>query len=397
MRTRPWQSIFFVPLMMLCVGNVQSEALGTRPISTLEPVHTLAQSLAAPEAEKLFRRDPRWLGGDAALSITLDEQRTLWLFGDSFIATSDTRRRTESKMIRNSVAVQHGRELSSAEIQFYWREAPSVSSLPASFFKDPKPYWYWPGHGVRLKEGPLVLFLFRMKDTPGEDLGFRAIGYAMAIIEHPELDPMSWDIRLIPGQTPPFDALPATAVIRQGDYLVAMAIRQQGAHQGYLMRIPVLGLLNGHTPSTQWWMGDRDGWVEQAALAGRQPSQIIDDAGAECSIHWDADRGQFVHIATQGFGRSVIALRSSAKITGPWSEARIIYQPPESEKPSAFVYAAKAHPQLSVKGRKGLVVSYASSSMQFDELLSAEGEQNLYWPKLAVIPIKGLTGVADTR
>ena len=58
------------------------------------------------EADELFRRgDPRWLGGDGAYSVDLGGERTLWLFGDSFIATSPAHTRSESTIVRNSIAV----------------------------------------------------------------------------------------------------------------------------------------------------------------------------------------------------------------------------------------------------------------------------------------------------
>ncbi len=57
---------------------------------------------AFTEAEELFRRDPRWLGADAALSIPLADGRTVWLFGDTFIAKSSAHVRSESEMVRNT-------------------------------------------------------------------------------------------------------------------------------------------------------------------------------------------------------------------------------------------------------------------------------------------------------
>ena len=41
---------------------------------------------AWPEADAMFHRDPRWLGGDDAYSIDLGDGRIAWFFGDSFVA-----------------------------------------------------------------------------------------------------------------------------------------------------------------------------------------------------------------------------------------------------------------------------------------------------------------------
>src|SRR5690606_24624691 len=77
---------------------------------------------AWPEADVLFHRDARWLGGDAAYSVDLGDERTLWLFGGSFVATSERHVRGESTMVRNSVAVQTGAVPVTACMAFGWGE-----------------------------------------------------------------------------------------------------------------------------------------------------------------------------------------------------------------------------------------------------------------------------------
>src|SRR4051812_10363146 len=73
-----------------------------------------------PEAEALFRTDPRWLGGDAVYSIDLGNSRVLWLFGDSFVDLSTKHSRHSAKMPHSTVAVQTGLDLATSKLQFYW-------------------------------------------------------------------------------------------------------------------------------------------------------------------------------------------------------------------------------------------------------------------------------------
>src|SRR5438477_11118578 len=87
-----------------------------------------------PEADRLFHQDPRWLGADAAYSIDLGAERSLWLFGDTFVATSAGGRRTASSMPRNTVAVQDGRNPATATMRFFWGS--DAAGKPASFFPD---------------------------------------------------------------------------------------------------------------------------------------------------------------------------------------------------------------------------------------------------------------------
>src|SRR5689334_15647058 len=61
-----------------------------------------------PEGDRLFHADPRWLGGDAAISVPLSSDRVLWLFGDSFVDETAPYTRSEATFVHNTVAVQTG-------------------------------------------------------------------------------------------------------------------------------------------------------------------------------------------------------------------------------------------------------------------------------------------------
>ena len=54
-----------------------------------------------PQAQQAFRQDALWHGGDGAASLTLSTDRTLWLFGDTFVGAS----RPKSQIVRNSLGL----------------------------------------------------------------------------------------------------------------------------------------------------------------------------------------------------------------------------------------------------------------------------------------------------
>lgn len=341
-----------------------------------------------PAGEALFHRDPRWLGADAALSVPLDGEQTLWLFGDTFVATSEAHRRSESRMVRNTLALQTGLDPGSATMEFRWGRA--EDGAPASFFPERAEAWYWPGHGVRVEKA-LVVFLFTLVATPGEGLGFDGAGYALARIEDVSAPLASWKPVILDAPPLPFDALPATAVVREGEHVVALAIRQHGVHAGALVRWPAVTLATGSLAGAEWWDGER--WTPEAELGPRGPAFVLDDAGAECSLHRDAS-GRYVHVASYGFGASTIGLRSAPALTGPWSVPTTIYRPPESDAPRPFVYAAKAHPELS--GPQGeLLVTYATNSFEFADLFTPAGERGLYWPRVVAVPLELVPAIAS--
>jgi hypothetical protein len=337
------------------------------------------------EAERLFHQDPRWLGGDGALSIPLSNDRILWLFGDTFIATSDVHVRSEAKLVRNTVAIQTGKDPRTASVSFMWGREPGGS--PASFFPEHGGRFYWPGHGVCLKQGPLVIFLYALVATPGRGLGFSPVGYAIAVIHNPDEPLHAWKPHIVDAEAGTFDAVPATAVIEDNGYIVALAIRQRGTHAGALVRYPEADLARGDVTTAEWWAGDAVGWVPASSLGKDGPAYVLKDAGSECSIHWDKRTGSFIHVASYGFGSTEIGLRTARALTGPWSFPLIVYRPPESDGPRPFVYAGKAHPELTGQEPADLIITYATNSFEFSDLLTEQGERTLYWPRFVAVRV----------
>jgi hypothetical protein len=321
-----------------------------------------------PAADALFRRDPRWLGGDAVYSVDLGAQRLLWLFGDSFVATDDRGDRRASVLVRNSIAVQHGRAPDDATMAFHWRVG--GDGRPQPFFGSEEPHGFWPLHGIRLAEGPLVLFQTRVRDTPGIGLGFAIDGWRIVRIDDADGDPARWrwqEVALPP--LPPACVL-GTAVWRDGAHLVALGTHGNGPHRGLLGRLPIAGLRHGRA-TIEWW--DGASWTD-----GAPPAFVLDDAGPECSLHRHG--GDWLHVYSRGFGRTTVAVHTAAAPQGPWSAARDLFTPPESMATNPFVYAAKAHPALDA-GEGGLAISYATNAFAFGDLFTADGQQQLYWPR----------------
>ncbi len=335
-----------------------------------------------PEADALFRQEPRWLGADAALSIPLGDERVLWLFGDSFVATAEPRTRRHSVMVRNSIGVQHGVDPLRARMTMHWQT--DANGKPLAFFAPDGEIFFWPGHGQRLSaSGPLVLFLIQVRNTPGLGLGFRAQGWRIARIAAPDLPPQQWRIEHVTAEPTAFPVCVGTAVVDDGDHVIALAIDEPGSHAGYLARFAKRALATADTVAPQWW---QDGhWVAQRQLVGR-PSVVLQDAGPECSLHWDRQRGRWLHVMSRGFGATTLAISEAERLTGPWSAPRDVFTPPESRGERPFVYAGKAHPEL---GGDALVITYATNSFEFRDLFTPTGMEQVYWPRFVRARLAG--------
>ena len=144
---------------------------------------------AAPELDALFQRTNGWIGADAAYSIPLSSNTTLWLFGDTFIGEIQNGRRTNAVMINNTLGLQRGTN----RPEFF--HGPTRDGKPEAFFKpkDGRGY-FWPMHGVRTDDG-LWLFLHQIVNVKvGGPFGFKAIGCWLGHVPNPDDPPDRWKI-----------------------------------------------------------------------------------------------------------------------------------------------------------------------------------------------------------
>lgn len=315
-----------------------------------------------PEADALFHGDARWIGGDGAYSIALGGERTLWLFGDSFIASTPRRVRRESRMIRNSIAIQTGLDPSRAFLQFHWRDADKQAE---SFFPEPDGKWLWPAAGIRLDD-VLLLFLERVRTPEGDPTGFEGAGWTARLIENPDEDPLSW--RIVEPKLPSTSGPQlGEAVVREGEHLYVYAT-DGATHTVTVARYAVADARAGDLTKPAWWTGD-------GYAVGGTPETVLGIGAPEFSVHRDAALGKLVMVDSQGYGTTTIAIRVADQHEGPWSRPRDVMRPPESHIPGRFNYAAKGHPELF---GADLVVTYVPST--FDPPPEAL-EDALYYPR----------------
>jgi hypothetical protein len=334
-----------------------------------------------PEANELFRKDKSWLGGDGAYTIDLGKGRILWLFGDSFIATDDSRDRKKAMVIRNSVAIQKGYDPVSAEICFYWG---SKNDKPSSFFSESNGEWYWPGHGIML-DGKLIVFLMRIRQK--NDF-FDVKGWTARMVENPCASPEKWILKEPDIPRSGFGiTIGSAAVIRQDDYIYAFSVDPLDDHPVFLVRWPVDDFFQGFLKNPMWWTGEKSRWLRQNQLKSRPPP-IFSGGQMEFSVHFDTQRKLFLQVQTKSFWDSGLALRWSKNLTGPWSEPINIYQPAESGIPEFAIYAGKAHPELA---GADLIATYVVNTFDYDRLFDYS---NIYYPVFLKISLGSLTGTS---
>ncbi|MBI1853299.1 MAG: DUF4185 domain-containing protein [Planctomycetes bacterium] len=324
-----------------------------------------------PAADRLFHQDPRWLGADSAYSVALGSRRTLWLFGDTFVATAPGGARSGSRMIRNSIGVQIGDDPSKSAMTFYWR---GEGGEPRSFFEaGASDEWLWPGHGVEMG-GALVLFFLRMRPSGREGMwNFESVGNTAFLVENPHEQPPAWRVRRLAIPDNAFGVSLSGGALVDGPYLHVYGVSEPD-HRVCVARWPLVDAERGDLSGAAWWCGSSRGWVSQRSIDGA-PEPILRGSQTEFTVHRDRERGLFVMTHTEGFGAAVIEQCFANRPEGPWSESVVVYRPEETAVKDVMIYAAKAHPQL--RGAD-LVLTYATNSFDFGAMVSSP---TLYYPR----------------
>lgn len=324
-----------------------------------------------PLADRLFREDAYWRGGDVASSVVLGEERTLWLFGDSWIHAAGAGTREGATMVSNSVALQQGADPTTASIAFYWGQAPD--GAPDALFPDRGAERLWFGSGVRVRDR-LLLFLARTITT-SRGLGFEHVGPAAILVNNPDDEPSEW--RTQPLSIPPDPLgvlLGFAASFQQGGHVYALGIpATQTTHPIFAARWHINAVDRDNLADPEWWAGPRHGWVPASSTTPRAP--LFERAQSELTIHFDTTSQRFLSIHTQGFGPADLVMRAAPALTGPWSGPRPVYRPPEFHRPNVMIYAGKAHPQLA---GADLVLTYATNTFEGREGIR---DTNIYFPR----------------
>jgi hypothetical protein len=326
-----------------------------------------------PEADRLFRSDPLWLGGDGAFSIDLGKGRVLWLFGDSFIAPKAGEKRSACRMVRNSLAIEKGYDPSKASIQFYWHKQNGVAQ---SFFPEIKGRWLWPMHGLCLGKHLLLFYSVLGADHSPGSLGFCGKGMTAFLVQNAGDQPDKWQYRQLKMPENNWQVTLGTVVLEEGPYVYLFGC-DEPRHDIYLARTATSLALTGDLSRIEWWSSAKRRWSAPSEMP-LKPGPLFGDGSTEFSVHWDAAKQRYVEVQSHGFGASNISMRWSKEITGPWSPLKEIYRPPESSHSEPFVYAGKAHPELL---GADLIATYAANGS--DKRLAED--MSIYFPRFVRI------------
>ena len=305
----------------------------------------------------LAMRTNGWLGSDVGESVVLSREKTLWLFGDTFIGSlSNGMRLPPASMVNSTIAIQDRTKSPPDCMSFYWKEK---NGKPASFFthQDGTPGdYYWVTKGVMLKR-ELFLFGWGICTDEKNGLGFREEGTVMIRVPNPLDPPARWVQKVNPLKIDRGNNF-HTAVFVKRPYLYLYGIVQP--RQTALARVRINDLLKGRlSEAYEYWVEGpkRPHWGKAATNCVPQFLPI----NSECVVHFEPAWGLYTCFTYDVFGPEIY-LTVAKDLTGPWSKPAPIYWVPEHHQFSFPIisYAVRQHPELSTKPGE-IILSYATN------------------------------------
>ena len=319
----------------------------------------------------LAMRTNGWLGSDVGESVVLSREKTLWLFGDTFIGSlSNGMRVPPAQMVNSTIAIQDRTQSPPDSMAFFWKEK---NGKPASFFthQDGTPGdYYWVTKGVMLKR-ELFLFGWGICTDEKSALGFRDEGTVMIRVPNPLDPPARWVQKVHPLKIDRGNNFHAAVFVKR-PYVYLYGIVQP--RQTALARVRINDLLAGRlSEAYEYWVEGPKGphWGKAATNCVPQFLPI----NSECVVHFEPAWGLYTCFTYDVFGPEIY-LTVARNLTGPWSKPAPIYWVPEHHQFSFPIisYAVRQHPELSKKPGE-VILSYATNvSGSMKEHFTEEGK-----------------------
>ena len=313
-----------------------------------------------------------WYGGDGAYSIALDERRTLWIFGDTFVSEDKGRkdRIGMDVILGTTLAVSTCSTNQKFSIQYFLKKK---NGKFVSSFDETE--WLWPQDPF-IAKGILYIPLLVIQGIPDTEppYNFRVAGHKIARIKDFRADdPHSWPVDYLDwthALASGIEALATTSVVYENYVyfypLYRYAKDNVSISGNILARISTDHLDN---PANYWEYWTRDGaW--QKKLKPNEVKIIFPAGVSELSVRYHMQDQQWmaVYLSPENKGNKLLYSTATSP-EGPWSPpatlietiAEVNTQSPLYDQ-HTFCYAGKEHRQFAQN--RNLVVTYVCNSSE---------------------------------
>ncbi|MAZ93830.1 MAG: hypothetical protein CMF58_05370 [Lentimicrobiaceae bacterium] len=306
-----------------------------------------------------------WVAGDATFSIYLPDNRTLWLFGDSFIGTvnEDSSLAPGASMIRNCAIVQED------EIMFALYNG--SFGEPEDFVSTnyPDSTWFWPEHGMVENDTLKIIFseFGKTDGTPGWN--FEYLNAWIIYLSYPGLEYIN-QVKL-----PYFEE----NGVMYGDRLLehdgyTYIFGRKPVSPDYNIPMPHIARVPSGDILSEWEFYDGNHWTSNSSSSKKISDQPVSQ---QYGVFKYQDK--FVMITQEIWLGTHIYSMVSNQPYGPWSNLEVIYITP---LPYEDMFTYNAYPHSQFNDNNELLVSYNSNGDFFEIFNNIE----LYRPRFLRIP-----------
>lgn len=364
--------IFLIILLAACAATAPPQPLGAKAL----------QSRCLPH----FPDADGWYGADGAYSIALDERRTLWLFGDTFVSDDKGRQdRADMELVLGTtLAVSTCSDEGQFQIRYYLNRK---NGKFVSSFDEEK--WLWPQDPF-IANGVLYLPLIVIQTLPDlpSPFNFKIAGHKIIrISDYSAADPQQWPGEVLDwtdALAPGIEALATSSAVHDGYVYFYPLYRYADSFINIFgnitARLPLFHLENpkGHF---EYWTKD-NGW--QKDLTAEQAKIILPAALSELSVRYFPEEKQWkaIYLSPEDGGRTLFCANADQP-QGPWQQPFVLTDKiPEVDPASPLYdrqnicYAGKEQSQF--RKDKSIIVTYVCNSLESTDTPKSFIRKNLF-------------------
>jgi hypothetical protein len=147
----------------------------------------------------------------------------------------------------------------------------------------------------------------------------------------------------------------------------------------------VAEVLAGDLSAPDWWSPRDEKWLPHETLT-TPPEPVITNGQSEFTVDRLTPAGLYIQVQTAFFPVGPLAMRTAPAITGPWSESKAFYRPPEFDAPRKgfYLYSGKAHPEQEAGGK--LAVTYCTN---LQSIFDMARDPTVYYPRFVRLDSSG--------
>lgn len=309
-----------------------------------------------------------WTGADSTYSAVLPDDRTVWVFSDTFLGpvNPDGTRPKSTPFLNNSFMVQRGSSLDTVH--------GGTADAPAALMPPPDDTsWFWAGAAMR---GPRTLdVVYHRFHRTGDGIwDFAWKNDVLARFATTDLRLL--DVTDLPSDT---EVTSGAWLLPEEDHTYVYRVEDRGA-QKYLH----VARVAGHDLRRTWSYYTGSGWSSGEA----DSSRVLVGVSNEYSV---TRVGPWYVLVTQDtgelFSRRIVAYFATSP-TGPFEHQTLLYETPETGasgsygNPNVYTYNPHVHPHLSTRSR--WVISYNVNSLDSEELYD---DVTIYRPRFVEVRV----------